>query len=350
MAGGGADGTVRIHIHDIQITERKYLGKGAELVIHQFQQLISHRHHVRQRLVIIPAPGGHALIGHGDKVHILYLQTAKDSLLRKPQDILEGKVRGHILLKHLGKLIDFGHVLDLEHLLDNRFQESLLGLDTADITVGIAILAVPEPDHTHGLLTVKLLIALADMDGQILIGILVVHIPGHIKVHTANGVHDLAHSFPFHDNTIVRLEAHQLRDLLIQGIDALLSAAVVVVDGVDLLHIPVHVHHGVPGDGHDCGFLIGHVIGCQQHGVRVAAAAGIPAQDQHGIEVLALAFAVADRPNTVAIVHFLLPLVAFALIFQVRTYKQGTVSHCYQQDQGQHYTTSHHPFLLAGQS
>ena len=84
MAGGRPDRSIGIHIHDIQVTESKYLFEGAQIIVHQLQQLICHGHHIGEVLVIGSAPGGNALIGHGDKVDIFHLQSAENSLLGKP--------------------------------------------------------------------------------------------------------------------------------------------------------------------------------------------------------------------------------------------------------------------------
>ena len=115
------------------------------------------------------------------------------------------------------------------------------------------------------------------LNDQILSRVVVVHGIGHIEIHAADGVHDLAHGLPLQNHLIIRLKANQLGDFFIKSLDALLPAAVHVVNGVDLLHVPVDVYHGVTGNGHDVGLLVGHIVAGQQHGVRVAAAPGVPA-------------------------------------------------------------------------
>ena len=134
---------------------------------------------------------------------------------------------------------------------------------------------------------------------------MVVHGIGHIEIHAADGVHDLAHGLPLQNHLIIRLKANQLGDFFIKSLDALLPAAVHVVNGVDLLHVPVDVYHGVTGNGHDVGLLVGHIVTGQQHGVRVAATPGVPAQDQHGVVILALPFAADAGLHAVAVVDAL---------------------------------------------
>ena len=226
------------------------------------------------------APAGDVLVGHGDKVHILRLQSAQNCLLGKPQDVLEAQVRLHVVLEHLDKIVDLGDVLDLQELIQHGLQECLLGLDTAQVAVRVAvvhIIVMAIAQHAHGALAVQQLIALADMDGQILVRIVIVHVPGHIEPDPAHGVHDLANSLPLDDHLVVRLKAHQLGNLFVKVLDAAITTAIVIVDGVDSFDVPGHVDHSVPGNGHDSGLLVGHIIAGQQHRVRVAAAACITA-------------------------------------------------------------------------
>ena len=280
MAGGGADRAIGINGHDIQIAEGKGLHEGTELVVHQVQQLAGVGHHVGLHVLVGAAPAGHRRVGHGDELHILHLQSARDGLLAEPADIAEAQISLHVILEYLGELLDLGEVLYLEQLLHHSLQERLLGLDAAQVTVRIAVfhvVVVAVADDLHGVVAGEEAVALLLVDVQVLIRIVVIHVPRHVEVHAAHGVHDLAHGVPFHHHLEVRLKAHQLGDLLVQGGDALFALPVHIIDGIDALDVPGHVHHGVPGDGHDSSFLIGHVVAGQQDGIRVAAAAGIPA-------------------------------------------------------------------------
>ena len=285
MAGGGADGPVGVDGHDVQIAQDRRLHKGAEVAVHQVQQLLRVGHHIGLIVLVGPAPAGHRRVGHGNKVHVLDLQTTKHGLLGEPEDVGEGHIRLHVVLEHLDKLVQLRQVLHLKKLLHHGLQKGLLGGNAAQIAIGIAQrlsvhpVVVPVADDLHGVVAGEEAIALLLMDVEVLRGVVVVHIPGHVEVHAAHGVHDLTHGVPFHHHLIIRLKAHQLRDLLIEVLDALLTRAVVIVNGVDPLDIPRDVHHGVPGNGHDRGLLIGHIIACQEHGVRIPAAAGITAQN-----------------------------------------------------------------------
>ena len=132
---------------------------------------------------------------------------------------------------------------------------------------------------------------------------MVVHVVGHVEVHAADGLHDRADGLPLHDHLIIRLKADELGDLLIERLDALIAPAVVVVDGVDLLHIPWDVHHRVARDGHDRRLLVRHVVAREQHRVGVAASARVAAEHKDRVEVLALALAAHARAHAVAVIQ-----------------------------------------------
>ena len=352
MAGGGADGAVRVDGHDVQIAEGAGLHKGTELGVHQLQKLFGVGHHIGLVVLIGAAPAGFGRVGHGDKLHVFHRQPAQDGLLTEPAEIGKAQVGLHVLLKDLGKLVDLGDVLHLEHLLHHSLQKCLLGLDAAQVAVRIAVLhvvVVAVAQHLHGIVAGEQAIPLLLVDVQILIGVVIVHVPGHIEPHAAHGVHDLAHGLPLHHDLVVWLKADQLGDLLVEGLDALVPAAAIVVHGVDALDVVGDVHHGVPGDGHDGGLLIGHVVAGQQHGVRVAAAAGIPAQDEHRIVVLALALTAGLGTHALAIVDFLFFRLG-VLARQLRPDEQALAGHHHDQHHRQHRRHGDEDLLLPGQT
>ena len=364
MAGGRTDGAIGIHRHDVQIAFGEDLHIGTQLIVDQLQQVIGIGGHIglygisSQHITDGAAVSVCIIVaGHGDKIHILHLQPALDGSLGEPEDVLKAQVRGHILLEHLHQLVDLGDVLQLQKLLQHRFQKGLLGPDAADVAVLIAIGAVPEADHAHGLLPVQKLIALVQMDGQVLKGVVVIHIPGYIEPDPAHGIHDLSHGLPLHDHLKVRLKAHQLRDLLVEVLDAPVAPAVIAIDGVDLLDVPGHVDHGIPGDGHDRGLLIGHVIAGQQHGIRVAATACVPAQNQDCIVVLALPLAVAAGTGAltpVDLLHFLLGIRVhrgerFLLGGDIRSDEEALPGGYCHHPHRQHHSQGQQQLLLPGQ-
>ena len=357
MPGGGGDGPVRVHGHDVQVREGEDLPEGAQLAVHQVQQLLGPGGHVGLHVAVGPAVAVGPGIWHGDKVDVLHLEAAQVGGLREPQDVLEAQIRLHVLLKDLHELVDLGEVLQLQKLAQHGLEESLLGLDTPQVPVGIAphvpvfriVVAVAE--DLHGIVAGKQAVARRLVDGEVLIGIVVVHVLGHIKPDAAHGLHDLAHGLPLHHHLVVRLKAHQLGDLLIEGLDALLPSSIDIIDGIDALDIPGDVHHGIPGNGHDGGLLVGDIVAGEKNGVRVSAAAGVPAQNQDGVEVLALALPVRQGADAVAVVD------AFGgaggavrgLVGQGGLYEGQLPGDDNDQRYRQHGGHSDEPFLLLGE-
>ena len=314
--------------------------------------------------MIHPAPAGDVGVGHGHKVHLGGIQLGaaavpQECLLGEPEHILETEIRLHVFIEHLDKLIDLGDVFQAHQLFDHGFQQPLLGLDAAQIAVGIAqhlavfpvVVAVAE--YLHGVVAAEQPVALALVDGKILIGVLIVHVAGDVKIHAVHGVHDLAHGFPLHNHLIVRLEAHQLRDFFIEGLDALFSAAVIIINGIDPLDVPRNVDHGIPGNGHDGGLLVGHIVAGQQHSVRVAAAACVPAQDQYRVVILALPLPADTGLDAVAVVDAVPRLGAVcvgAVSRQVRLDEQAVQCHHGHQHHRQYDGHRQQPLLPLCQS
>ena len=205
----------------------------------------------------------------------------------------------------------------------------------------------------HGIVAAEQPVALALVDGKILIGVLIVHVAGDVKIHAVHGVHDFAHGFPLHNHLIVRLEAHQLRDFFIEGLDALFSAAVIIINGIDPLDVPRNVDHGIPRNGHDGGLLVGDIIAGQQHGVRVAAAACVPAQDQYRVVILALPLPADTGLDAVAVVDAVPRLGAVcvgAVSRQVRLDEQAVQCHHSYQHHRQYDGHRQQPLLPLCQS
>ena len=136
------------------------------------------------------------------------------------------------------------------------------------------------------------------MDMEVLIRVIISHMVGHVEIHPADGVHHLAHQLPVDHHIVVGHKPHQLRHLRFQRLDTVLSPAVVVVDAVDALVGAAHIDGRIPGDGHDGGLLVGHVIG--HHHNRVRQAGGlICAEHQDGEVIRTLALSAGQRGHSV---------------------------------------------------
>ena len=124
----------------------------------------------------------------------------------------------HILHKDLRQAGDLQQDLRLQALRRHRLQEGLLGLDPAQVPVGVlhgVVVVVPPANQAHGLLPVQLLIALFQMDVQILPWgrVIIIHVEGDLEVDAANGVHQPAHRLPLDHHIEVRDDAGELAHL-----------------------------------------------------------------------------------------------------------------------------------------
>ena len=110
---------------------------------------------------------------------------------------------------------------------------------------------------------------------EILIGVIVVHIKGHIEIYPAQSFYDLTHSLPLNNHIEVRHNAGKILHLGLEAIHPQLGG----INRVDLLDIPGHVDHGIPGNAHEAYLLIGYVVGSQHNGIGTAAG-GILSQEK----------------------------------------------------------------------
>ena len=88
MTSRGANGTILIYGHDIQIPESHLFFKRTEMIVNQRQQLIRLWYHVGLVIMIASAPTGSALVGHGDKIDVVHAESAKNCGFSEPEEIL----------------------------------------------------------------------------------------------------------------------------------------------------------------------------------------------------------------------------------------------------------------------
>ena len=128
--------------------------------------------------------------------------------------------------------------MQLQKLARHGLKQLVLHVDAADIAVGIR---VAEAEHTHGLIAVEVLIALLDMDAQILSGIIIVHIDRDVKIDAAHGVNELDE----HLHVKERITVDPVAENLLRAADERLHAvlAVVLGRGVVLVHLLGFIGH-----------------------------------------------------------------------------------------------------------
>ena len=216
--------------------------------------------------------------GQGLKVQLVH--SHEEGLLAEPGQLTDSQVRLHVLREDLrvaGDLLGIG-----QHLFKDRFQKGLLGADAADVLRAIAgaVVVVAEAHHLQGVLPVQMLHALFQVDVQVLIGVVIVHVQGDLKVHAADLVHQLHEGFQVHLHREVHGDA--------QGVGHRfphLVHAAEIVGIVDLAGLAVDVDAGIPGDADAGDGLVFGVEAHQDIGVG-AAVVIVQTGDQDGEEVV----------------------------------------------------------------
>ena len=79
------------------------------------------------------------------------------------------------------------------------------------------VIVLPETDDLHGVLPVQHPQSLLLVDMQVLIGVVIVHVEGDLKLHPSHGVNQAADGLPLHHNIEVRVDAGEAADLFFQG-------------------------------------------------------------------------------------------------------------------------------------
>ena len=207
-------------------------------------------------------------------------------LLGKPEKVVQRDVRLHVLREDLGEGADFGPVAQLQALLRQGHQEGLLHLHPGGVAVVGAVVVLPPAHHLHGVLAAEEAVAFLLVDVEVLVGVVVVHVEGHVKIHAPQRLHDLAHRLPLDDDIEIRHHAGEVLHLGLESVHPQFGG----IDGVDLLDIPGHIDHGVPGNAHHVHLLVGHVVGGQDNGVRAAAGGVLPQEKECKVIFLSAAY------------------------------------------------------------
>ena len=119
-----------------------------------------------------------------------------------------------------------------------------------------------ETHDLHGLLAVQVLHALFKVDMQVLIGVVVVHVDRHFKIHAVDLIHQLDKALEVYAHGEVHGDAQKLFDLIAQ----LLRAAL----GIGVVELVAVAHQRVARQAHKVDGLI---YGVKAHqNIRVAAA------------------------------------------------------------------------------
>ena len=175
--------------------------------------------------------------------------------------------------------------MQLQKLAHHGLEHLVLHVDAADIAVGIR---VAEAEHAHGLIAVEVLIALLDMDAQILTGVVIVHIDRDVKINAAHGVNELDE----HLHVKERITVDPVAENLLRAADERLHAVPAVVFGrgivlVHLLGLVGHVHGRIARDADKLQRLILRVEHTDKYGVRQAGRAVLAGDEERVAPFLA---------------------------------------------------------------
>ena len=154
-----------------------------------------------------------------------------------------------------------------------------------------AVIVFAVADDLHGIIAVQQAQSGLLVNVEILIGIIVVHIEGHFKLHAADGIYQFADGLPLQQDVVVRGDSGQLGHMLFQGGHAIFHLRSLVlplidgVNGIQTLAVVAYIHDGVAGQIQSVEHLLIDVVAEQQHGV-CGSAHHIQAGHQEGIDPL----------------------------------------------------------------
>ncbi len=214
----------------------------------------------------------------GDRVYISrlarqdeHLQIVLDihfqRLFGKPENFTVCEIRLHIAQNDFRQVRRLRQGCRRGQLFRQSLEEELLCLDTAQVALRIAAAVAHEPDR---LLPAQRLRTFLEVNVQILVGVIVVHIARHIDGDSADGIDDLLKGLNVDHDIVVHIEAHKIGNFFFQILDVALAAlGADAVGSVDFFHGALHIGHRIPRNAQNIGALIVAVQRQHQNGVGV---------------------------------------------------------------------------------
>ena len=109
------------------------------------------------------------------------------------------------------------------------------------------ILAIPA--QLHALLPAQTAVARGDVDIQVLLGILVIHVKGHVEIHAAHQINGFLDRADVHHRAAIRVKACQRAHAAAQSLQAAAPGVDRAgVDAVDFPHLPWEVYISISRD------------------------------------------------------------------------------------------------------
>ncbi|CDB30055.1 unknown [Firmicutes bacterium CAG:137] len=159
-----------------------------------------------------------------------------------------------------------------------------LHVHPAQVLVSVAL---PEANQAHGLVSVQLLLALLQVDIEVLGGVFIEHIHGDVELHPAHQVHHIHEGVQGDQHIAVRPVTDDVRYIVQKGLHTLLTAIVATVGGVQLgVAAGGCMGQGVPGQAHQGDSLLPGVQIQEHHGVGSGAFLVGAAQEHRGCTFL----------------------------------------------------------------
>ena len=109
-------------------------------------------------------------------------------LVAEPDEVASREVGLDVGVENIHQRGDVLDVADLQQLLGDRLEEGLLGADAADVlrAVAGAVVVVAEADDLHRLLPVEMARAFGEVNVQVPIGVVIIHVDGNVKIHAVD--------------------------------------------------------------------------------------------------------------------------------------------------------------------
>ena len=188
-------------------------------------------------------------------------------LVAEPDEVAGREVGLDVGVENIHQRGDVLDVADLQQLLGDRLEEGLLGADAADVlrAVAGAVVVVAEADDLHRLLPVEMARAFGEVNVQVLIGVVIIHVDGNVKIHAVDLIDQRDEALEIDRDIEINRYAEQVFDLLHQQLRAALG-----VGEVELVVAVFIVQQRIARETHKVDALVRHVEADED--VRVAAA------------------------------------------------------------------------------
>ena len=244
--------------------------------IHEVEHALRHGRRIRVytfvdyiQPVVQVYEGVAKILHHGRSVRrgveVYILAAAHQQLTGKIRHIGRGHVRVHAAGQNINDLRRVRDIAKTQELIGRGLKEVVLHVYTVKVAIDIT---VAEAAQTHGLLSVKQLVARLEVYYRTAV---VVQAFRHIEPYPAELVHGLNEGVQIEHRVAVYVKADQLLYMAAQRLAAVITVvARAPVDAVDLSDRRVHIYERVPRYAHDVECVTHHIQFCHHYRVGIA--------------------------------------------------------------------------------